>query len=62
MFVVMCFTGAILPFAQKFLVSTVVNVQYNIYRGQKKSVRTIFIRNFEINDSILFSGGQSVLL
>ena len=58
----MCFTGAILPFAQKCLVSTVVNVQYNIYRGQKKSVRTIFIRNFEINDSILFSGGQSVLL
>ena len=45
-----------------FLVSTVVIVQYNIDRGQTKSVRTIFIRNLEIIDSILFSGGQSVLL
>ena len=46
---------AILQFAEEFLVSAVVNVQYNIDRDQKKPVfTTIFIRNLEIKSPTVF--------
>ena len=39
---------------QEFLVSAVVDVQYNIDRDQKKPVSTIFIRNLEIKSPTVF--------
>ena len=41
-------------FAEEFLVSTVVNVQYNIDRDQKKLVSTVFVRNSEMKSSTVF--------
>ena len=48
------FSFAILPFTEGFLVSAVVNVQYNIDREQKKPVSTIFIRNLEMKSPAVF--------
>ena len=54
LFFVCFFSLAILQFAEEFLVSTVVNVRFNIERYQKKPVSTVFIRNSEMKSPTVF--------